>query len=86
MKRFKSGTGKQFDDARANAFMAELLELCWKHGVSIGHEDTQVGFLLHPWSPENEKWLNDAGLAEDWILDGPSTSPGVEPKENREPG
>ena len=45
---------------RVNAFLAELLDLGRKHGLSLAHEDTQGAFEVHDLDQELIDWLLDA--------------------------
>ncbi len=51
---------KEVDDPKVDAFLAEIAEVCRKHGLSIGHEDGHGAFIVEPWSEANEHWLGDA--------------------------
>jgi hypothetical protein len=48
-----------------DAFMHELVELCKKHNLSIGHEDHHGGFLIHPYNEYNIDWLKNAVFEEE---------------------
>lgn len=41
-------------------FKEEIIELCKKHKLSIGHEDHHGGFYIHPFSDSNIRWFNQA--------------------------
>ena len=47
-------------DQKVAQFMAELLDLCRRHGISIGHEDEHGRFELHPYSDDYASWLEYA--------------------------
>jgi hypothetical protein len=49
---------------QAEAFKAELIALCEKHGVWIAHEDARGSFLIEYGSTRD--WLTDARPAESW--------------------
>jgi hypothetical protein len=51
-------------DPKVIAMLKEIVEVCKKHGMSLGHEDAHGGFLVEPWDDYNEKWLLDAGQVE----------------------
>jgi len=38
----------------------EIEEICKKHNLSIGHEDTHGGFQIHPYHPAYLNWLRDS--------------------------
>lgn len=46
-----------------DAFLDDVLAACRKHGMSIGHEDSGGGFLVHAYSDELAAWLRDAADA-----------------------
>lgn len=43
-----------------DAFLAELVEVCRKHGFSLGHEDNHGAFLVEKFDVGNLEWLLDA--------------------------
>lgn len=45
-------------DGVKNAFLEELFVLYHKYGVSIGHEDSQGGFILNNICEDNLKWMS----------------------------
>lgn len=45
---------------RVEAFKNAVCALCREYGFSIGHEDSQGGFLIVPYSEENIQWFLDA--------------------------
>lgn len=47
-------------DPKVDAFIAEILAVCEKHGMSIGHEDTQGAFIVMDYWGSNVEWLQDA--------------------------
>ena len=53
-------------DARTNAsaalFLADIIEIYRKHGLSLGHEDEHGAFVVEPLADINVSWLNDALL------------------------
>lgn len=42
---------------KIDAFLAEVIEISKRHGLSIGHEDGHGGFLVHKFSQHNADWL-----------------------------
>ena len=56
--------GGCYRSARTLAFLAEVEAVCVRHGLSIGHEDVQGGFLVVPWAEHERAWLADA--VEEW--------------------
>ena len=45
-------TDKQCED-----FLHDLINLCYQHGLSLAHEDTQGGFLIHDYNEKDTRWL-----------------------------
>ncbi|MDP1722768.1 MAG: hypothetical protein Q8L37_06185 [Candidatus Gottesmanbacteria bacterium] len=60
MKRWKSTVGHEVENEKIDAFLTEVIEVCKKHGLSIGHEDSHGGFLVHKFSKDNADWLMNA--------------------------
>ena len=50
------------DNARVDAFFAEIIEVCRKHGLSIGHEDGHGGFEVHRFDDRYSRWMDDASV------------------------
>ena len=48
------------DDKTIDLFLAELVELYHKYGLSLGHEDTQGGFIIELLSETNIQWVKEA--------------------------
>jgi hypothetical protein len=45
------------ENAAVDAFLAEVVEVCRKHGMSISHEDGHGSFEIVAFSDENAEWL-----------------------------
>jgi hypothetical protein len=60
MKRHHTGEFKQVEDRAVDAFLAELVQVCKKHGFSLGHEDTQGAFIVEKYAEDNIRWLKSA--------------------------
>ncbi len=45
---------------KVDAFIAEVLEVCERHHLSIGHEDTQGAFVIERHSTVLDEWLRAA--------------------------
>ena len=59
-------------NTRAQAFIEGIVRLARQYNVSLGHEDTQGGFIVHDVAQENLFiWLRDARFesesTQDWI-------------------
>ena len=39
-------------------FLEDLIEVMRRHGMSIGHEDTEGGFTLHEFDEDKIQWLS----------------------------
>lgn len=53
----------KFGDDRSNhtiAFLSEVVQVCKKYGLSLGHEDAQGSFIVEPWSESGDVWIMDA--------------------------
>lgn len=46
--------------AEMEAFLQEIEAVCHKHGLSLGHEDTEGGFEVHLLKEKNIQWVNAA--------------------------
>ena len=55
-------SGPRITDEAANAFIEDVIAVCKKHGLSIGHEDTQGGFKIAPYDEGNIDWFRDASV------------------------
>jgi hypothetical protein len=61
MKRWNTDTQESEEHPEIDTFIEEILSVCKRHGLSIGHEDGHGAFEIHPYSPECfEGWLRDA--------------------------
>lgn len=59
-KRWDSKASEEIEDQRIDAFIAEVIAVCKRHGFSIAHEDSQGGFLIERFDEDNAKWLMQA--------------------------
>jgi hypothetical protein len=50
------------DGPRGAAILADLMAIYRKHGLSLGHEDIQGGFVVEELSDHNIEWLQWASL------------------------
>lgn len=46
-------------------FTDAILRVCEQFGISIGHEDSQGGFLLRPYNSHDARWFDAAQVDED---------------------
>lgn len=51
-------------NARIDAFLAEIVEVCRKHGLSLSHEDRHGCFEVERLDDDFIEWLNDARVGE----------------------
>jgi hypothetical protein len=47
MKRWDSNVNESVEDPKVDAFLDELLEVCRRHGMSLGHQDGHGSFLVY---------------------------------------
>ena len=57
MKRWKTTEGREIKNAKIDAYLAEVIEVSKRHGLSIGHEDSHGGFLVNQFTQDNADWL-----------------------------
>lgn len=58
------GSGGKVEDPAVDAFLEEIIAVCKKHGMCIGHEDGHGSFLVHREIIEhNLGWLRAAAIA-----------------------
>ena len=43
-----------------DAFLLDLLQVCHKHGLALGHEDSHGAFVVNEIDELDEDWLLDA--------------------------
>jgi hypothetical protein len=48
------------ENAAVDAFLAEVVEVCRKHGMSISHEDGQGAFQVRDFNEPDAEWLKEA--------------------------
>jgi hypothetical protein len=48
------------DRTAVDAFLAEVIEVCRKHGMSISHEDGWGAFQVRNFSESDADWLKEA--------------------------
>jgi hypothetical protein len=64
MKRWNHNFEKRTNRA-VDAFLADILEVCKKHDMSISHEDNEGAFEIERMSTYNMEWLLNANDATD---------------------
>lgn len=50
----------QENHAKLAEFIEEIAAVCKRHGLSIGHEDSEGSFIIRPYSDDDIDWLRDA--------------------------
>lgn len=66
MERWKyksDGNGKFKSCPKIDDFLSDILAVCRKHQLCIGHEDTHGAFLIHCLDENVTMWMNDASDA-----------------------
>lgn len=59
-KRWDCKKSEDRENARVDAFLAEVIELSKKHGLSIAHEDGGGAFIIENFSEGSIKRLSNA--------------------------
>ena len=64
IKELKEKAGRDWppSDKEVENFFNEYEQLCKKYNLSLGHEDTQGSFILHPFKKDNIDWVNYASI------------------------
>jgi len=62
MERWDTKQRKSVVNSKADAFLAEIKEVCRKHGLCIEHEDRHGAFVLVPFTEEVAGFLDSAHL------------------------
>ena len=63
--RWDSKNRQNVEAPDVDAFLKELIEVCRKHGMHLGHEDAHGAFLVHRGPPDkhDEEWLLEAHIS-----------------------
>jgi hypothetical protein len=59
----KAARGRTNKTDKVDAFLAEVIAVSRKHGMSISHEDSNGAFIVEPFSEHNAEWLNMACIS-----------------------
>jgi hypothetical protein len=54
------GEIKRIDPLIVKEFKDEVIKLCKKYNLSIGHEDTYGAFTIEPYKESNIEWFKEA--------------------------
>ncbi len=58
---------KKPDKQQVDMFLADILEICKKHNLSLGHEDQHGSFVIVPYQEIYNTWLFEASAQDlDW--------------------
>jgi hypothetical protein len=60
MKRWNTTQHAEVESAKVDAFLADVLEVCKKHGLSISHEDGHGAFEIVAYNDYYVEWLSNA--------------------------
>lgn len=60
MKRWNVKAKKDVENEKIDAFLAEIIEVSKKHGLSLSHEDQHGSFEVVQYNNAYSKWLLDA--------------------------
>lgn len=60
MRRWCPDASQEVENARIDAFLAEIEAVCRKHKLSISHEDGHGAFEIEDFDESNLRWLNVA--------------------------
>lgn len=55
--RWNSKVGDNIETPKIDAFLAEIVAICKKHGFSIGHEDRHGAFEVSRLNDNDLEWL-----------------------------
>ena len=65
MKRWNANTNTYTEDKDVDAFLHEIIKVCKKHNMSIGHEDSQGAFEIYRYDKKLSEWLKSAMIRRD---------------------
>jgi hypothetical protein len=60
MVRWKTSERRKVENEKIDSFLSEIINVCIKHGLSIGHEDCQGGFMVREFNQDDAEWLLEA--------------------------
>jgi len=61
--RLKSGAQKRVSNPAIDSFLADIVEVCKQHGLSLSHEDHHGAFEVEEFDEGNIEWLLEANDA-----------------------
>lgn len=59
MKRWDTRDDTETEDSGIDAFLQDVLEVCKKHNMTLGHEDEHGAFRVH---------IGASGIYTEWLL------------------
>lgn len=60
MERYSRKQSKSVNNKAIDEFIEEVLSVCRKHGLSIGHEDSQGSFIILNYDEVFSQWFQAA--------------------------
>lgn len=60
MRRWTEPGSEPQEHPKVDAFLADVLEVCRKHGFCIAHEDGHGAFIVEPINDHSMEWLANA--------------------------
>ena len=61
-ERWSVDEGKRIEAPKVDAFLADVAEVCRRHGMSISHEDGHGSFIVTDFDEGNLDWLGGASV------------------------
>lgn len=59
-ERWIDELGDRGEAPEVDAFIADVIAVCRRHGMSIGHEDGHGAFKIEDFDDSNSQWLGEA--------------------------
>ena len=56
-RRWNRVTKQYGENLTVDAFLADIVEVCRRHRLSLAHEDREGAFIVEPLCPENIDWV-----------------------------
>lgn len=66
MKHLHIKTNKYIERSDVDSFIANIIWVCRKHGMTLSHVDTQGAFVIEGSNEKNIIWLKDAYIGHDF--------------------
>lgn len=66
MKRWDQNKAEQIEDVQVDCMLEEILAVCRRYGMSLGHEDEHGAFVVYrKHNAHAESWLRSAHVREE---------------------